>query len=242
MASSSIQALQASINKALKLISDRENLVNISYIRNASDAVYAVYVFVLILKAIKQIAGKNAIQLSSIRQQPRQSEIFQLATQNVSKTFIVRGAPGTIFSNRQDYGFAEFTLSEKTYEIHLGVRYFGASHVLHEFDISIINKKDANQCRRKKVSPGSRTTDLVFECKFYSRNLDIGLGRELVGLITDFQSIKIARLVTNSDSASVRPYLRKRIKYKFNSNLVPSEPDLETEFINAVADDLRNRL
>jgi hypothetical protein len=82
----------------------------------------------------------------------------------------------------------------------------------------------------------------VFECKYYAGNLDIGLGREFVGLLADFSSARSARLVTNSSSNSIRVYLTEKIRYRLSEQLVPGKTPAEALFINAVAHDLRNRL
>ncbi|MCE7982838.1 MAG: hypothetical protein DYG89_16775 [Caldilinea sp. CFX5] len=228
-----ISELKAKVDSLLKVISTN---VKILQMRKSGDAIYAAYVFGLVLQAVQRVATPGSVSLKSINQ-------AILSTKPpVQGTFIIRGAPGYIYSTAQDYGYAQFEYSKIMYEIHMGVRYFGSSKVLHEFDISIIDARDAKKCRIQSQCPSSAKTKIVFECKFYSDKLGIELGRELVGLVSDFRGLKVARLVTNSSSESVRKYLKDRVTYKLNESVTPANPEVEEEFIKAIADDLRNRL
>jgi hypothetical protein len=110
---------------------------------------------------------------------------------------------------------------------------------LREFDVSIISFEDADE-RRKP--PGSGKPYAMIECKFYDDNLGIALGREFVGLRSDFTSVPIARLVTNSDSASGALYLKKNSRPKLSRHVEPGNPNIEQEFVFALADELRNAL
>lgn len=201
--------------------------------RNVDDAFYAVYVFGLVLEAAKLVATPNSLCLRSI------NSGLPLVTSN---TFTVRGAPGYIYSSNHDYGYAHFDYKGQGYEIHLGVRYIGSSDVLHEFDISIIRSDDAQRCRQNRESPGSGKPKYAIECKFYTDTIGIELGREIVGLVADFPSIPITRLVTNSHSDSVTKFLNKKQRPKFNGQVTPQNPTNETMLINSIADDIRTKL
>ena len=63
-----------------------------------------------------------------------------------------------------------------------------------------------------------------------------------MGLKTDFSSVPMARLVTNSDSDSVALFLKKTSRPKLSVRLAPNNPAMEQEFVLAVADELRNSL
>jgi len=223
------QELLDAVNAVLQTIDPQ---ADVQTIRRTADAAYASYVFGLIIRAASLIAEPGSVGLRSIR---------GIGGNGAPYPFIVRGAPGYISSVAHDYGYAVFQCNSREYEVHLGVQYFGSSRVLHEFDISIIDSVDAGLARTNNRSPSSGKAKIVFECKFYGGNLGLDLGREFVGLIADFSSAKSARLVTNSGSGSVRNYLTERVKLKVNDHLSPGSPE-ETLFINAVADDMRNRL
>ena len=201
--------------------------------RNTVDAAYAGYIFGLVLAAVERVADTNTVQLRSA----------QAAQQQTSPTvFIIRGSPGPLSSATQDFGFAVFQYRGIAYEVHLGVQYRGSSGVLHEFDVSILPADTANECRTNNRAPGPAKACAVFECKCYSNSLGIELGREFVGLKTDFSSVPMARLVTNSDSDSVALFLKKTSRPKLSVRLAPNNPAMEQEFVLAVADELRNSL
>ena len=201
-------------------------------VRQADDAAYAAYVFGLVLRAAASICDPGSLELRTIG---------SVGGAPVTQ-FVVRGAPGYIFSTARDYGYASFRCNSRSYEIHLGVQYFGGSGVLHEFDISVIDAGDAAFARAHFRNPSSGKARIVFECKYYANTLDIALGREFAGLLSDFSSTKSARLVTNSTSRSIRTFFTERVKYRLNDLISPSNTAAETQFIHSVADDLRNRL
>jgi hypothetical protein len=201
--------------------------------RNTVDAAYAGYIFGLILAAVERIADANTVRLRSAQ---------ALQSQAAPTVFIIRGSPGPLTSTSQDFGFASFSYKTVPFEIHLGVQYRGSSGVLHEFDVSIITRRAADECRATNKAPGPSKAAALFECKCYSNSLGIELGREFVGLKTDSSSVPMARLVTNADSDTVALFLKKTARPKLTVRLTPSNPDLEQEFIFAVADELRNCL
>ena len=201
--------------------------------RNTVDAAYAGYIFGLVLAAVERVADANTVGLRSA----------QAAQQQTSPSvFIIRGSPGPLSSTTQDFGFALFQYRGVAYEVHLGVQYRGSSGVLHEFDVSILPADAADQCRSSNKAPGSAKACALFECKCYSNSLGIELGREFVGLKTDFTSVPMARLVTNADSDSVALFLKKTNRPKLSVRLAPNNLEMEQEFVFAVADELRNSL
>jgi hypothetical protein len=229
-----INQLKALIDTVLGTVSS-QSTVNLN--RNTVDAAYAGYVFGLILQAVDQIADKNTVKLTSA-----------LATsQNATpKIFVMRGAPGPSNSKAQDFGFAVFKYKGISHEIHMGVQYQGSSGVLHEFDISILPTVEAQKCRskskNKNAAPGAGAASAIFECKCYSGYLGIELGREFVGLKSDFTSVPMSRLVTNADSEVVAQFLKKNYRPKISSRLDPGNPNIEQRFVSAVADELTNSL
>ncbi len=163
--------------------------------RNRADSAYAGYVFTLILRAVEQLADANSIRLRSAQSGSNQGPAV----------FVIRGAPGAIYSKAQDFGYAKFSYKGEVFEIHLGVQFRGSSEVLHEFGWALIlSAKDADESRKKDEPPGPGQALRHFWRKLYTENLGIELGREFVGLRSDFlTSAPIVRPVTNSDSDSV---------------------------------------
>jgi len=201
--------------------------------RNTVDSAYAGYVFSLLLSAVELVADANSVGLRSAQ---------AIQQQIPPSVFIIRGSPGALNSDAQDFGFAVFQYRGVGYEIHLGVQYRGSSGVLHEFDVSILPEEDADECRLKNRAPGPAKACALFECKCYSNSLGIELGREFTGLKSDFTSVPMARLVSNSDSESVAQFLKKTQRPKLSVLLAPNNPTMEQEFVFAVADELRNSL
>lgn len=227
MPTPSLPQLKALIDEVLNAIStDTGAYLN----RNTADAAYAAYVFGLALRAAERVADPNSVRLDSAKKSPP------------PKTFVIRGSPGALHSTDQDYGYAVFKYDGRNYEIHLGVQYRGSSDVLHEFDISIIPAQDADESRKKKRPPGPSKPCAVFECKFYAHRLGIEIGRAIVGLKSDFTGVPISRLVSNSESDSVALFLKKTNRPKLSKHIEPGNPDMETEFVYALADEFRNSL
>lgn len=224
----------ADLTDLIDLVLDSINPNSAVYLnRNTVDAAYAGYIFGLILAAVERIADPHSVRLRSAQ---------AVQSQTAPSVFIIRGSPGPLNSTTQDFGFASFTYGSVQFEIHLGVQYRGISGVLHEFDVSILPANVANECRTKNRIPGPSKASALFECKCYSNSLGIELGREFVGLKTDFSSVPMARLVTNAASDSVALFLKKTSRPKLSVRLTPDSPDMEQEFVFAVADELRNTL
>jgi hypothetical protein len=224
----------ADLTTLIDTVLDSINATSAVYLnRSTVDAAYAGYIFGLVLAAVERIADPNSIVLRSIQ---------TLQQQTSPTTFIIRGSPGPIYSSTQDFGFARFTYKTVDYEVHLGVQYRGTSGVLHEFDVSILPAATAQDCRDNNKAPGSARASAIFECKCYSNNLGIELGREFVGLKADFSSVQMARLVTNADSQNVSLFLRGNSRPKMSALLAPQNAGMEQEFVHAIADELRNSL
>jgi hypothetical protein len=154
-------------------------------VRRVEEKAYEAYVFGLCLRAVREL-GVTPV-LRGIKGAP--------------VPFVFRGAPGQIHSRGRNYGYAEFTLNGREFEIHAGVEFKGTSGMTHELDVCIMRAQDACACR----SPGSlndpQAASLVggWECKFYAGNLDKGLGRAFVGLIDDMGSnVRLTGLCSNS--------------------------------------------
>ncbi|MBT2721458.1 hypothetical protein [Bacillus sp. ISL-46] len=189
--------------------------------RKKIDSAYEVYIFSLILKAVKNISDDNKIKFRGIKSDP-------------TKKIIFRGSPGKIHSTRYNYGYAEFTYLEKTYEVHLDILYTGTSKVQHEIDISIIDKESANNARNKLENPNTRGLRVAFECKFYDK-LEIHLIRTFIGLLDDMGQVNFACFLSNNKSDSIKQYCTGKKNRPFFFPLVtPLEPDFEIKFVNFI--------
>ncbi|MEH2362806.1 hypothetical protein [Nostoc sp.] len=157
---------------------------------------------------------------------------------NKATTFTFRTSPGQIFNGL--YTHAEITFQRKRpLEAHLGVRVSGISKVLHECDVLILERGEAEFCRNNSVSPQSSKVILAAECKYYSpRNFGIKLAREFLGLTNDFSSNCKYYFVYNTTSSSVEELLAHHKNGRWFRYVVPSQVNdvdlLKSEFKNAI--------
>lgn len=93
-------------------------------------------------------------------------------------------------------------------EAHIGIYVAGKSGVVHECDVAILDQAEANTCRLKNVHPRQSKVILAVECKFYSTNLRIDLGRSFLGLTEEIHR-ENRYFVANTTSKNVEKMLTK---------------------------------
>lgn len=126
---------------------------------------------------------------------------------NAATSFYFRTSPGFIFSTAQPYTHAELVFPDRpVLEAHVGVRVSGKSGVLHECDVAVLLKAEADLCRAESVSPRSARVIISAECKFYSADVPLGMARGFVGLTSDL-STRDRFFVVNTESDSVERLL-----------------------------------
>jgi hypothetical protein len=153
-------------------------------------------------------------------------------------TFTFRTSPGQIFKGQ--YTHAEITFQRKRpLEVHVGVRVSGISKVLHESDVLLLEKSEADICRKNRVSPQSSKAILAAECKYYSpRNFGIKLAREFLGLTSDFSNNCKYYFIYNTTSQSVEELLAHHKNGRWFRYVDPDHSAdvdlLKSEFKNAI--------
>ena len=204
------------------------------YLRNkAVDAVYELYVYSLIAKAIKNFADNNEVLLYT----------YESPGMVIPATrFIARGAPGHIST----YGlsFVEFSYRGVSYEVHLDIEFIGASGVEHEIDISIIEKNKAEKYRLNNKMADSSSLKVAFECKYYSIKLDKSLIRTFMGVLEDMGHVNLSGFASNLYSSNIEQYCNyggKKRPY-FLSELYPSNKNKEIQWINHLEIELKKLL
>ena len=180
---------------------------------NAEHSAYEVYVFSLILKAIKNIASDNKITFENLD----------------SGKFVARGGPGRLELNRSSY--ALFTYRNKEYEVHIDIEVEGTSGMIHEIDISIVDSERANNCRQVGSIPTAPSVKVAFECKYYGNKLNKSLIRTYVGLLDDMGNILFSGFVSNLDNEDIQLYCSKKNRPYFLSSLAPWEKKEQTIFV-----------
>ncbi len=119
-----------------------------------------------------------------------------------SSTLNLRRAPGQIYSNPVDVGFILANYQNRLYEIHTDLRVAGASKVLHELDICVLDRTHADNCRNQGVDPNGSKIRFLCECKCYGKSLPLRIGREFLGLSTEFHA-RAKTIASNSDNPSI---------------------------------------
>jgi hypothetical protein len=109
-----------------------------------------------------------------------------------------RRSPGSIYStNRYTHAVLELRPQEFV-EVHLGIWATGKSHVPSEYDVSVVHREEAIQCRIKQRDVRSAKVELGIEAKFYSGRLGLNVARSFVGLVKDSSAKQGLSLMTNS--------------------------------------------
>jgi hypothetical protein len=132
------------------------------------------------------------------------AEVFYETVQGQRTTILTfRTAPGSIFSVSAPYTHAVIRFPLKAeLELHIGIKVTGTSGVLHECDVAVLYREEADFCRRENVHPRCSALLLAAECKYYASTLALSLGRSFLGLTGEIHK-KGRYFVTNSGSQSI---------------------------------------
>lgn len=188
-------------------------------IRRVEEKAYEAYVFGLCLDAARGLGA--TVTLCGISGSPN--------------PFIFRGGPGEIHSQRRNYGYAEFALAGQAFEVHAGVEFQGTSGMRHEIDVAIIRGADAAKCRAQPDDPPAASLVAGWECKFYTRQLDKGLGRAFVGLIADMgRNYRGAGMCSNQTHPQLNDYFRPKERPHPHFSLTPLNQGNELVFVNQI--------
>jgi len=124
--------------------------------------------------------------------------------------FYFRTSPGHIYSTRHPYTHAVIDFGRRpSLEAHLGILVSGKSQVLHECDVAVLDRSEAQECRQNRTEPRSRTLTLSAEAKFYTTTLGLDLARSYIGLISDLTT-SFPCFVANTTSVSAMRLLSAR--------------------------------
>lgn len=162
---------------------------------SAANDVYEAFVFSLAIDTAT--AGGATVYYEDVRG-------------NRTRDLIFRTSPGRLHSTTRPYTHAVVVFDgTPELELHIGVYVQGNSGVLHECDVLVLEKSEADECRRFGVMPRSRRCLLAVECKYYVSSLPLGQARGFVGLNADLGNNK-ALFVANNSSDNVARYLNHR--------------------------------
>src|SRR5262245_15162100 len=110
---------------------------------SAVSDLYEAYIFGLLLQAARTEGATIVL------------DCIQGGTPN---PFVFRTSPGFLDSSRRNYGYARISFPRcPDLEAHVSVRVAGHSNVLHECDVSVIHRAEADLCRRSPVRLAPRS-------------------------------------------------------------------------------------
>ena len=178
---------------------------------DAANDVYEAYLFSLVLQAAR--AEGATIQLACIEG-------------GAPNPFVFRTSPGYINSRTRNYGYAIIVFPDAPpLEAHLGIRLSGHSSVLHECDVAVLFREEAELCRSQgqSVAPRSYRVVLAIEAKFYTSDLALHLGRGFLGLTRDL-SARSSFFVINREARSIERLLAYK-KQHWEHNVTPADAE-----------------
>ena len=190
-----------------------------------SGKIYEAYVFGLCLHAVRDLGASPILTGIKDRTGP----------------FIFRGAPGQIYSETKNFGYARFELNGEIFEIHCSIEYRGRSKMNHELDVSIIRGFDAEKCRdrRSPATPGTKSLVGAWECKFRAGKLPKMEGRAFVGLMADMgTSFRLNAFCSNTKNVQLGRYFSPKGRPYPHFDLTPDNPETEKNFVEQVKTEL----
>jgi hypothetical protein len=171
------------------------------------------------------------------------SEGAELSFENVDEvavaSLLFRTSPGFIYSRAQPYTHARISFPRcPELEAHIGVFVGGRSGVLHECDVAVIERSEAQICRGESVHPRNSKLLLTLECKFHTGTLQLGQARGFLGLTAELMK-KNRFLVTNNSSETVEKMVAYHdAEWEFRLDL--SDPEIPSNLRARLARAFRN--
>lgn len=155
-------------------------------------------------------------------------------------TLNLRRAPGQIYNNPPDIGFILVLYQNRLYEIHTDLRVAGTSKILHELDICILERAHADTCRTQAVDPNGSKVRFLCECKCYGRSLPLRIGREFLGLCSEFHA-RAKTIASNSNNSSILNLVRSHDRIT-QFALYPGQKVKIKSFVGWLAKELEHAL
>lgn len=107
-------------------------------------------------------------------------------------------------------------------ELHAGVQVRGNSGVLHEADLLIVDRRLGKLYRSpaNPKAPAKSAVKFLVEAKYYTKSVNLGVGRGVLGLHTEIGS-KPMNFVCTCASGSVRDLMKKYPSLRFVHSALP---------------------
>ncbi|MBD2296393.1 hypothetical protein H6G06_23640 [Anabaena sphaerica FACHB-251] len=185
------------------------NLVNLGFSSSTDlSDLYEAYIFSILIRAAKNEGANISFQ------NPLEQEVQSL---------IFRRSPGQIYVTTQPYTHAVIEFDNKpVLEAHVGIMIQGRSQVAHECDLSVILQEEARNCRNLVYEPRHTKVIIAVECKHYTSNLQLHLGRSFIGLASDLNVKEDIYFISNRTSDNIEKLLSSHRK-KWEHNIIPRQ-------------------
>jgi len=190
------------------------------------ERAYEAYIWSLCKRAVEEAGGSAVLK--------------GIESGNNPHKIVLRGAPGSMASQTEDFCYIACRLEEKEFEIHLDVQYEGTSGASHEVDVSIYDHASADAVRTSGGLPKSRKLIMVIECKFYTASMpSAGLGRAFVGLVSDCNGTRLNAFVSNKASKNLDKYFTNKANIEPFTDLDPAKGAAAERFVRIIEQALR---
>lgn len=172
------------------------------------EKVYEIFVLSCLLSALKNLEAEFSLRDSC---------------DEGATNLRLRLGPGLLYAPHSAPGFIHVTYKGAEFEVQNSLRILGRSRVLHELDVSLIERAESEKCRTHRSNPHHSRVKFLAECKFYGSGLPLSLGREYLGLCDEF-GLRIRVFVSNVGSEDVRLMIKGH-NGTTNFEISPWKPD-----------------
>lgn len=192
---------------------------------NTAERAYEAYVLALCCRAVRENGG--TVTLTGAQSGPNPA------------TLVFRGGPGSMASTNQDFCYADCTLGNARFEIHVDIEYTGQSGATHEIDVSIYQARHADNVRSSRSSPSTNAHLIgAIECKFYTSRPGVVLARTFVGLLSDCTTNRVKAFVSNRSADGIDKFMTSLQKPDPFNGLTPLDSQSETQFVSVIGHQL----
>jgi hypothetical protein len=191
---------------------------------SAANDLFEGYVFSLVIAA----ARAEGAQVS-----------FEDVNEAAVTSLVFRTSPGFIYSRVQPYTHARIAFPRcPELEAHIGVFVGGRSGVLHECDVAVIDRREAQICRAEGVHPRSGKLLVTLECKFHAGTLQLGQARSFLGLTAELTKNNRFLVTNNSSETAEKMVTYHKAEWEFRLDLI--NPDIASNLRSRLARAFRN--
>jgi hypothetical protein len=191
---------------------------------SAANDLFEGYVFSLVIAA----ARAEGAQVS-----------FEDVNEAAVTSLVFRTSPGFIYSRVQPYTHARIAFPRcPELEAHIGVFVGGRSGVLHECDVAVIDRREAQICRAERVHPRSGKLLVTLECKFHAGTLQLGQARSFLGLTAELTKNNLFLVTNNSSETAEKMVTYHKAEWEFRLDLI--NPDIASNLRSRLARAFRN--